>query len=277
MPNQQVLPVTPGVLPPGFCPATYQDLLVGLSAAQSVTIPIGTNISVIVQSAKPSADESNGSFIWARLDDVGRFIGLYWFAQGAWLSPHPIAPGLTQWWFNTLPTFTTFDGGDANALSAISGPMWQQAKTPNGTVIAAQFPIAAGTLPAPPAGTGLVLNPGDTGGEQLHVLSAAEGGFNPTHTHVTGRWKTNTGGLDLTDKHFSLIGAANPAPSGQAREMAGVDWPRTIEDISAQGGDYTVTSPAIEPADFALTGHNTMPPYVVGYLLQRTARMFYAV
>ena len=53
-----------------------------------------------------------------------------------------------MWWFAALPDFTVFDGGDANPISDISGPMWQQANDSNGNLIAAMFPIPAGTLPS---------------------------------------------------------------------------------------------------------------------------------
>src|SRR6185369_16638359 len=92
----------------------------------------------ITASATKPTDTTQG---WLQLDSQGRPVRLYYFAQGAWLSLHPLIPGMDQPFFGTLPNFTTYDGGDANAVSAISGPMWEVV-----TEMAAQFPLAAGTL-----------------------------------------------------------------------------------------------------------------------------------
>src|SRR6185436_19246145 len=68
-----------------------------------------------------------------------------------------------------LPDFTTFDGGDTDPLSPISGPMWEEVTTAR-----AKFIVGVGTMPIAPAGTGLVINVGDTGGEQIHKLITSE-------------------------------------------------------------------------------------------------------
>lgn len=128
------------------------------SANQSVTIS-GTNTGIIVSQSKPSDTTS----AWLQLDSFGRPVRLYFFAQGAWLSIHPELPGMAKIWMGgSVPDFTTFDGGDAQALSAISGPMWQE-------ILRAQIPIGEGTLPS-----GTVLTPGATGGEEKHTITQAE-------------------------------------------------------------------------------------------------------
>lgn len=238
------LPVIPSELPQGFCPSTYQDLLNEFSSHQSVDLTIANGVSV--GQAKPL----DKTLPWLRLDQFGRPDRLYYFSQGAWLALHSLVPGLTQWWFDALPDFTTFDGGDTNPASALSGPMWQQAKNSDGTLIAAMFPIPAGTLPS-----STVLTQGDTGGEEKHVLTGPElpATFPPLAATLTG-FKTN------------LEGGAAP------------QW------LAPQGsGSGSFTVPAQESGTFSFTntggsqGHNTMPPYVVGYLLQRSARLFYAI
>src|SRR5438552_15125504 len=149
------IPVTPSQLPTGFCATDYQNLLNEFSAHQSVDISAGTGTPVIVSSAKPA----DTTVLWERLDQFGRPDRLYFFAQGAWLALHPSVPGTTIIWTDVLPTFTTFDGGDANPLSAISGPMWELVAT-----LAAKFPLCAGTLPS-----GTVVNIGHSGGQEKHT------------------------------------------------------------------------------------------------------------
>lgn len=164
--NALNLQVNAGNLPTGFCPATLQEMLVGFSAVQSVTFP-STFAGVTVSSSKPT-DQTQA---WLQLDSLGRPTRLYWFAQGAWLSLHPCVPGFTMIWTGALPDFTTFDGGDANALSQISGPMWEEVVS-----LRVRFPLGAGTLPS-----GTVINSGDIGGEENHTLSLNE---IPSHTHA---------------------------------------------------------------------------------------------
>jgi len=238
------LPVIPGQLPIGFCPTDFQTILNGFSAAQSVSIgPASSATSVVVSSTKPTDQTA----LWLRLDQFGRPERVYWFASGAWLSLHPLVPGLTQWWFDTAPDFTTFDGGDALALSAISGPTWRLAKNSDGVVIAAKFPIAAGTLPS-----GVVLAQGTTGGEENHVLTLEE---IPPHTHSFPIYAG-----DATN-HDNRI--------------------NTTDELTVQNPSFLTGSTGGDPASgtppTVAKGHNNLPNYVVGFLLQRTARIFYAI
>ena len=227
--------VTPLQLPIGFCPASYQDLWNTFANNSSVQIPDALS-QIIWQTTAPG----DQTVSWGKLDSQGRPQGIYRFAQGAWLSPHPDVPGKTIWWFSAQPDFTSFDGGDANPVSALSGPMWQLAQDIAGNVIAARFPIAAGTFPS-----GTVLSAGQTGGEEQHALTVPE---LPSHTHPTER--------------FSGAGAANGTLVGNNGAVNS-----TPTATAATGGSAAAGNPTVP--------HNTVPPYVVGYLLQRTTRLFY--
>lgn len=160
------IPVQPTQLPSGFCPEGYQSLLNAFSAHQFVDVT-GVAGGLTVSATKPS----DQSLPWLQLDQFGRPVRIYKFAQGAWLSLHPDVSGKTILWTTTLPDFTTFDGGDALAASAISGPMWEEV-----TELRARFPLGAGTLPS---ATAVAI--GDTGGEELHVLVIDE---LPEHAHT---------------------------------------------------------------------------------------------
>jgi microcystin-dependent protein len=236
-----------GNLATGFCPTTYQQMLAGFGGALSVSIPSASGISI---SATPPSDTSQ---IWFQIDSLNRFIRMFTYAQGTWLSAHPLLPGMTMWWFSALPDFATFDGGDANAAGTASGAMWQQAKDGNGDLITAQFPVTAGTLPsgAPLTVTGAT----NVGGEENHTLISNE---LPLHQHKNGASCT-------VAENIFVYGYTQLEAPGLATAVTG-------------GQAITPTAQGLTGIDGGLGGsHNTMPPYVVGYLLQRTTRQFYSV
>ena len=262
------IPIYAGQLPAGFCPSTYQAMLNGFTAAQTVDLSsVGGSVGtpVVISAVKPA----NTSVIWARIDALGRFLQMYIYGQGAWLSAHPLVPGATVWWFAVLPNFTLFDGGESGTLGAQSGPMWQQAKDGNNNVIAAQFPVTAGTLAG---GTVLALN--GIGGEDRHILTVSEGAQDQFHRHINGRFSAASGGG--ADDAYMFTEASSNTTSGSAQRITGGSGGPTIADISSLSGNY-IRSGIVDPTPVAVAGHENMPPYVVGYLLQRTSRIFYAV
>jgi len=175
-------------------------------------------------------------------------VRFYSFAQGAWLSLHPSIPGMTMIWTGALPDFTTFDGGDANASSAISGPMWQ-------VVLQATFPMGAGTLPS-----GTVVTSGQTGGEEKHVLTLNE--LAP-HTHAV---KLTHGNSYTGEPNVLTVGNGSADPQPFTDPIAGL----------SSGGDPS-TAIGTPPIPQSALAHNTLPPYTVVIFIQRTARLFYTV
>ena len=243
MPNNNIVQVQAGVLPAGFCPATYQDILNGFASESTVTLPDSAS-SLQVSATKPSDTTKP----WQQLDSLGRPTRIYVFAQGAWLSLHPDFPGKIIMYLGVLPDFTIFDGGDANALGAYSGPMWQLCNTAldgSGTqILTAQVPLGVGTLKSTK-----VVNVQDTGGEENHILTGQE---MPPHTHPINQ----------------VVAASTNNFAGGGFNGA------TIQDINtgSAGGDPTTGTPPTKAL-----GHNTLPPYVGVYFLQRTSRKFYLV
>lgn len=238
MPNQLTLAIQPGQLASGFCPASYQEMLNGFSGAQTVIFPV-TFTGITVSSTKPT----DTTQAWLRLDTLGRPSRIYYFAQGAWLSPHPLQPDMAIPWFDVVPSLTSYDGGDASAISAVSGPMWEVV-----TEMAAKFPLATGNLPI----SGISVAVGDAGGEEKHTLTSAE---MPPHVH------------DITQNLFSdslsrggqTCLAKNPQGDGTG--------PATLITDST-GGSGT-------PA--AAQAHQNLPPYFGMTWLRRTDRLFYIV
>lgn len=240
--NQLILKVTATNLPSGFCPTDYNAILQGFVPQMSVAFP--TTFSGVDSGTTPPDDKTE---VWRQLDALGRPIRTYNFAQGKWLSEHPLPPGFTMIWLNALPDFTNFDGGDANALSAISGQMWQQAQDSTGKLLMqGQFPIGAGTLTS-----GTIINVGQVGGEENHILTAQE---MPPHSH----------GVDILQ--------AQGAGSNQAYYTPGPGTVGSTFNTNPQGGDPASGNPPITALP-----HNNIPPYFGVYILQRTQRGWYAV
>lgn len=247
MANELTLQVQPGQLAQGFCPSTYQEMLNGFSAKQTVTFP-STFAGITVSATKPT----DTSQAWLQLDSQGSPVRLYFFAQGAWLSRHPMVPGMSMPWFGALPTFTTFDGGDSDPLSTISGPMWEVV-----TEIAARFPLAAGTLPS-----GTVVSVDDTGGEEDHTLTVQE---NAPHTHDVELISPNS------SKWSDGASGSGKISSGGGSLSAGGDTAITANapffNTAVSGGDSTGAG----------VGHNTMPPFFGMNWIRRTDKIFYVV
>lgn len=239
-------PIIPSQLPSGFCPADYQEMWNGFASHGSVVISDTDPGGISVSTSKPPPEHEDRP--WLQLDQFGSPIRIYYFAGGAWISLHTIAPGLTMWWFEDLPDFTDFDGGDSDTVDPglTTGPMWRQAKTPDGTLIAAQFPIAAGTLPST-----TVLAVGDTGGEENHILTQAE--------------------LPAIKPTFQYFNGNDSVSGGDAKQF--VDGPSTSPPAGGVPNNATKELDTLGSG----AGHNNMPPYVVGYLLQRTVRQYYRV
>jgi len=248
-----IIPVQNGQLPVGFCPPDYQSMLNGFVAASFVDL---TLVSGIVISATPPADHT---VAWLQLDSLGNPTRIYFFANGAWLSLHPLPPGFTMIWNQALPTFTTFDGGDANAapFSSVSGQMWQLMSTTLdglGTQVAkAQFPIGVGALPAPSA---FAVAVGGTGGEEKHVLTEQE---MPPHTHT---FPIYAGDATNHDNRINTTDETTVQKLHYATESA--------------GGDPTTIVPP-NPAPTSALAHNNVPQFYGVYFLQRTNRLYYVV
>lgn len=240
------LPVTPGTLPSGACPATYQEMLNLFSANQTVPFP-STFTGVILSSTAPS----DTTKAWFQLDSFGRPVRLYAFASGAWLSLHPCVPGFTMIWTTTLPTMTTFDGGDANPVSAISGPMWEEVVS-----LRAAFPLGAGTLPS-----GTVVAAGGTGGVETVTLGSTNV---PAHNHDL--WVGSSDGT-ASGVREALQTVDNPH-GGTAAKYALSDGVTGHNNyVQSEGGD----------GSGAAVAHTNMPPYVGVFFLRRTNRLFYTV
>lgn len=258
-PNPLVLPVTAATLPAGSCPTTLQDMLNLFSQFQSVTFP-DTFKGVIVSATKPGVSDQDK--LWQQTDANGNPTRIYSYAGGLWLSRHPMPPGSIILWTGALPDFTSFDGGSTGALGVASGPMWYQATldgtapSPWGTgvLIAAQFPIAAGTLPST-----AVVAVGATGGEENHVLSASEAKL-LAHYHNEGL------AVDPATVCYYENDGAPPSPVNSPTQHVTMATGSISSPRTSTVGDATANQ-----------AHTNMPPWAGVYLLMRSTKLYYSV
>lgn len=240
-----VLPIETSSLPSGFCPTDYQSMWNGFAAAGFVTFP--STFTGITASATKPTDTTQA---WLQLDTLGRPVRIYYFASGAWLSQHPLVPGHTMIWTTVLPTFSTFDGGDANPISPISGPMWEEVTTAR-----ARVPIGVGTLPS-----GAAITVGGTGGAETVTLDMTN---LPVHNH------------DL------WVGSSDGTTAGIREALQTVDNPHAgtaaaYQNNDLAGGNDYVEGTGGDGAGLAVP-HDNMSPWLGVYLIRRTTKLFYVV
>lgn len=233
-----IYPVDAATLPAGSCPSTYQELADLLASIYSVTV--STNNTGIVVSATKPADTT---VVWKQLDSSGNPVRDYVFVGGLWLSPHAVASGIITIYEGDISAIATFDGGDANPVSSISGPMWEEV-----TALRARLPVGVGTFPS---GTAVAVT--GTGGEEKHLLTTDE---LASHTHPAG----SSGELFATFKaDYSADNLGNEGLTNVSNQQ--------LVGSRASTGAVSATSNA----------HNTLPPYYGVYFIRRTARKFYVV
>ena len=235
MPNLTLITLTPPNLPVGYCPTNYQQLandIVGGTQA-NFNSAIGNSFF----NFGPTTPALNNQ-VYPWLDENGN----WWiFQSGYWLRQHPIAAGSAERriYVGTTTDLQTYDGGNTNAPSNWSGPMWEV-----DTLFEARFPVGAGTF----AASGVVSVNGTTtstavAGEDKHTLVTSE---MPKHSHtMTWDSQDTAGGNQLKTLYYG--------PDANV-----------LNDIVKNSGDSGGDAP-----------HNNLPPFYGVYFIKRTARVYY--
>lgn len=125
MPQDAQITFNPGTLPEGFCPQSEQQRFNTYISHLSGILP-GTFSTFVVSASQPSVDQQ--SYPWIKVNADGSIVGIYTFANGAWVRPHPIPPGpngARMLWADTLGNLATFEGGDAGAITSTTGAFWE--------------------------------------------------------------------------------------------------------------------------------------------------------
>jgi len=117
------LPIIPPSLPEGFCPSTWQELI-NEGVGKAIAKFEGSGFTAIINSESvPNPVDQDK--LWYRPSTASR--GMYRWFGGAWIIAHPEPAGgnARRLWTGTTTELQTYDGGDAGAPGANSGPMWE--------------------------------------------------------------------------------------------------------------------------------------------------------
>lgn len=216
-----------------YCFEGFQRFALDIANGMSGSIEGGLfNMS----ESEPDPDQRDRP--WLRL--VGGFPDRWYvYAGGAWVWPNPRQAGGGERiiWIGAESDLWSYDGGDGTdpstvAPTATTGAMWKK-----DTTMAAQFPIAVGTLPS-----GTVISPGSTGGAEDVELTLAQ-----IPEAVT-----------IPIQKFQPSGA-NEFLAHDALEDDDVGVNRDVDDNIVGGGE----------------AHNNMPPYYGVIFAVRTNRTLY--
>lgn len=195
---------------------------------------------------------------WYRYNTDGTPDHWYVYSMGAWLRPHETAVGTVIMWEGVSADIPTFDGGEAGAVTSISGPMWEEV-----TEMRARFPIGPGTLPST-----AVVGVGDTGGEEKHSLDETE---IPPHSHkmINGDEPAHNDANTTLSSSNHVTFAFSTGVSGLAYMLQGTDTNPSLgltEEVGGDGGTPNL-----------VVAHNNLPPYRGIFFLRKTARLFYRI
>jgi hypothetical protein len=171
----ELLPILPGTLPPNICYDTEQERIVAF--AGQMWAQLSGQAFYNYGDTKP-APEFNG-YPWLRQQDMR----WYYFA-GVWISPNPEqSPYARRLFMGTTVNLQTYDGGDTNAPSDRSGPMWEV-----DTAFDGRSPMGVGTIPLSDPSKSLAL--GEQYGEGSHTQTEDE---MPEHAHNVQYATSDTG------------------------------------------------------------------------------------
>lgn len=234
--------LTPGSLPSGYCPSTFQQLYNQMFALASASIDLSVSFFII---SKTEPDPEDRDKAWIKRNDDGgdgslERLYLYW--DGKWIAPHPVPINSSERriWTGTELELETYDGGTALVVGeeATTGPFWEV-----DTDFETRVPVGAGTLPST-----TVLAVGDAGGSERVTLAQSELPATLTLVTTTNNWASSSYN-DVTTQ-------------------------RVLSDSFSEGGTTIDVSTQIANSGGSQS-HQNMQPYKVVYFIKRTSRKFY--
>lgn len=238
-----LLPIQSGNLPPNYCFTGWQKLLVDFAAVMFAKISGQSYYNV--GATKPAVQFQ--AYPWLNTTD-----GRWYQFSGQWISPHPwqyaTSLGLRLEWEGTEADLKLFDGGDAGALSSVSGPMWEIDHNYDG-----RSSMGPGTIPT--SNPSKVLAVTEDFGEGAHQMTIEEVGphIHPLQTEAS---ITNAGGT---------IDVVNTGVGGPGLQIGLTGVATNVLEVLAN--TYATTQqnmPVIHPVRGC-------------YKIRRTTRIYYAV
>lgn len=251
--------VNPGELPDGFCPASEQSRLNAYAQSLAITFPLGFGNFSQGNNAPPVDMQG---FPWFRYNADGSPDRWYVYFNGAWVSPNTVAAlDVAALRFHPGPyaSIATYDGGDTNTPGSASGPMWSVIGQTTGG--ATDYGTMGGRIPVGVSAVfgeganGLPPNASATPSTTLGMVTLAPANI-PAHNHtLNGRQTLFAGGSN---------GSGNTMPFAGQPPVAGL-----VAGGNSTGSD--ANGNANPPTSFY--GF----PWMAGYWIQRTSRIFYRV
>ena len=229
-----------------YCFTTFPRLFLDMAASLSGFLP-GTYSTFIAQQGEP--DVSDQDKIWIQLDAAGFPTGRYFKYLGGWFTRHPRRQDGEAWqderiwWVGTEADIKIFDGGNTDAVSTTTGPMWEIDHD-----FDFRFPLGAGTSPKP-----TTVAVGDTGGNEEETLSLSK---IPPHTHSLN----DSSATNKFGRYDENDGNENPWGSGNQGSFEG----EFSFSTQSTGGNSTGGTDPV----------SNMPPYRVGFWLKPTIRIY---
>lgn len=221
-------------VPEDFCFRNWPQAWAFLTSLLAAELA-GTANLFNVGSTKPGPDEIDRP--WIKTDSAGRIEGVYTHSDGAWVAKHPMPAGAIILYQGDPSLIDTYDGGEAGAITATTGPMWQKLSDMDGKI-----PIGPGTLPS---GRVIAVN-GTLGEEKFELLEE----HLPRHD-IEG---------------YFIIDNANLGTPGLISD-----------DDRAGSKNGTIVDSFGGDANGDTTPHENMPPVVGKYFLIKTTRTHYRI
>lgn len=197
------LPIIAEGVPVGLC---YTTLSADIPVIASYLRALFSGGEINTGSSTPAAEDRGKP--WYRTNSDGTDDGWWTFYGGFWIQKHPAFTGTVIMYEGALGDLPTLDGGEAAAVTNITGPFWEEV-----TEIRARSPIHPGTLPS-----GTIIAVGDDIGEEEHVMEITEliehrhdipysgqGGLSGDGAHILNGTPVHTG-----DHFTSNTGSATP-------------------------------------------------------------------
>lgn len=203
-------------VPASWCNLSLQEIwpkLVSLIAAELA----GANNTFNDGDTTPVPDDQDKPWTPPGFSGSNPPAAVYHYINGAWIMPHPIAPGLGMMYWGTELSITTLDGGEAGVVTETTGPMWEKVSALDGRI-----PMGPGTL-QPSTRT---LSVTGTLGADEHTLTRAELPNVQVDTPLKRRTDLVDGGNStaLFETSFTLSSSvsvdvpAEPLGDGEAHE-----------------------------------------------------------
>lgn len=175
---ETLLPIVESGTPAGLC---YTTLSADIPIIAQYLRAVFEGNEINFGSSTPPAE--NRDRPWIRVNSDGTDDGTWVFYNGFWVQKHPEATGSVKMFEGALGDIEAFDGGEAGAITNITGPFWEEV-----TEMRARSPIHPGTLPS-----STVINVGDNIGQEKVVMTLAN---LIEHFHNVKTWTSGATGGD---------------------------------------------------------------------------------